>query len=299
MKYHCFTCDVFTDKRFCGNQLAVLPHADGLSDAEMQTIAREFNFSETAFVFPPQEGCTRKVRIFTPTTEVPFAGHPNIGTAFVLAEIGELEGEDLPESICFEEKAGLVHIRIFQNPNNPRQFELKAPETLTASPFEAVATIADALSLNLDQIIEKHHPPSSASVGLPFLIVEVQDTPALADIQVNLESFLALLEQGSPPYIFVYTQNTGQADMQARMFAPLDGITEDPATGSANCALAALLAQHSELSSGDFSWQVLQGLEMGRPSQLRVRAKKENGSVTGSWVAGSCVMVAEGFIESQ
>jgi len=299
MKYHYFTCDVFTDKRFSGNQLAVLPHADGLSDGEMQTIAREFNFSESAFVFPPEKGHTRKVRIFTPTTEVPFAGHPNIGTAFVLAETGELGGEDVPESICFEEKAGLVPISILQNPNGPRQFELEAPETLTARPFKAVLTIADALSLNLNQIIEKHHPPSSASVGLPFLIVEVQDTSALADIQINLESFSALLEQGSPPYIFVYTQNTDQAGIQARMFAPLDGITEDPATGSANCALAALLAQHSELSNGDFSWQVLQGLEMGRPSRLQVRAKKENGSVTGSWVAGSCVMVAEGFIESR
>jgi len=298
MKYRYFTCDVFTDKRFCGNQLAVLPHADGLSDAGMQAIAREFNFSETAFVFPPEEGCTRKVRIFTPTTEVPFAGHPNIGTAFVLTETGELGGEDVAESICFEEKAGLVPIRILQNPSSPRQFELKAPETLTARPFKAVSTIADALSLNLNQIIEEHHPPSSASVGLPFLIVEVHDTSALADIQVNLESFNNLLNQGSPPYIFVYTQNTGEADIQARMFAPLDGITEDPATGSANCALAALLAQHSELPSGDFSWQVLQGLEMGRPSRLRVRATKENGSVIGSWVAGSCVMVAEGFIES-
>ena len=109
MKYRYFTCDVFTDKRFRGNQLAVLPHADGLSDGEMQTIAREFNFSESAFVFPPENGHTRKVRIFTPTTEVPFAGHPNIGTAFVLAETGELDGEDLPESICFEEKAGQMY----------------------------------------------------------------------------------------------------------------------------------------------------------------------------------------------
>ena len=297
MKYRYFTCDVFTEKRFCGNQLAVLPHADGLSDSEMQTIAREFNFSETAFVFPPEKGHTRKVRIFTPTTEVPFAGHPNIGTAFVLTETGELGG-DIPESICFEEKAGLVPIEISENPSGQRQFELKAPESLTARPFKAASTIADALSLNLDQIIEKHHPPSSASVGLPFLIVELQDTPALADIQVNLESFNNLLNQGSPPYIFVYTQNTHRVDIQARMFAPLDGIMEDPATGSANCALAALLAHYSELSSGDFSWQVLQGLEMGRPSQLRIRAKKENGSVTGSWVAGSCVMVAEGFIET-
>ena len=135
-------------------------------------------------------------------------------------------------------------------------------------------------------------------MGLPFLIVELLNTSALADIQINPESFNNLLAEGSPPYILVYTQNTSNADLQARMFAPLDGITEDPATGSANCALAALLAQYSDLTSGDFCWEVLQGLEMGRPSRLKIRAQKENGSVIGSWVAGTCVMVAEGLIET-
>jgi trans-2,3-dihydro-3-hydroxyanthranilate isomerase len=298
MKYRYFICDVFTDTRFNGNQLAVLPEATGLSDAEMQKLAREFNFSETAFVFPAEMGHTRKVRIFTPTTEVPFAGHPNIGTAFVLTETGELGSNIVHESICFEEEAGLVPINISQKPSGQRQFELKAPESLTACPFKAVSTIADALSLNMNQIIEENHPPSAASVGLPFLIVELLNTSALADIQINTESFNNLLDEGSPPYILVYTQNTSNADLQARMFAPLDGITEDPATGSANCALAALLAQYSDLTSGDFCWEVVQGLEMGRPSRLRIRARKEYGSVTGSWVAGTCVMMAEGFIES-
>lgn len=298
MKYHYLVCDVFTDTRFSGNQLAVLPDAAGLSETQMQQIAREFNFSETAFVFPAQQGQTRMVRIFTPTTEVPFAGHPNIGTAFVLTETGELGSDIVHESICFEEKAGLVPINISQQPGGQRQFELKAPESLTACPFKAVSTIADALSLNINQIIEKNHPPSAASVGLPFLIVELLNTSALADIQINTESFNYLLDEGSPPYILVYTQNTSNADLQARMFAPLDGITEDPATGSANCALAALLAHYSHLSNGDFCWEVVQGLEMGRPSRLKVRAQKENGSVTGSWVAGTCVMVAEGLLES-
>ena len=298
MKYRYLVCDVFTDTRFNGNQLAVLPDAAGLSETQMQQIAREFNFSETAFVFPAEQGQTRKVRIFTPTTEVPFAGHPNIGTAFVLTETGGLGSGIVPESVCFEEKAGLVPINISQKPSGQRQFELKAPESLTACPFKAVSTIADALSLNINQIIEKNHPPSAASVGLPFLIVELLNTFALADIQINPESFNNLLDEGSPPYILVYTQNTSNADLQARMFAPLDGITEDPATGSANCALAALLAQYSDLTSGDFCWEVLQGLEMGRPSRLKIRAQKENGSVIGSWVAGTCVMVAEGLIET-
>ena len=299
MKYRYLVCDVFSDTRFNGNQLAVLPDAAGLSGSQMQKIAREFNFSETAFVLPPEEGQTRKVRIFTPTTEVPFAGHPNIGTAFVLAETGELGEDALPESICFEEQAGFVPISITQNAQGQRQFELRAPEPLTIHPFKDASVIADALSLDLDQITYRTHPPSAASVGLPFLFVEVMDTSILADIQLNLEAFKRLLDSGSPPYILVYSQETGNADIQARMFAPLDGITEDPATGSANCALAALLAHHSDLSSGELSWEVLQGLEMGRPSRLRVRAQKENGCVTGSWVGGTCVMVAEGVIESE
>jgi len=298
VKYRYLVCDVFTDTRFNGNQLAVLPDAAGLSGSQMQKIAREFNFSETAFVLPPEEGQTRKVRIFTPTTEVPFAGHPNIGTAFVLAEIGALGGETLPESICFEEQAGFVPIEISQNAQGQHEFELRAPEPLTTHPFKDVSVIADALSLERGRMINQTHPPSVASVGLPFLIVEVLDTSTLAGIQLNLEAFKRLLDSGSPPYILVYSQDTGNADIQARMFAPLDGITEDPATGSANCALAALLAHHSDLSSGEFCWEVLQGLEIRRPSRLRVRAQKENGSVTGSWVAGTCVMVAEGLIET-
>ena len=297
MKYHYFICDVFTEQRFGGNQLAVLPDAQKLSDWQMQQIAREFNFSETAFVLPAEAGHTRKVRIFTPTTEIPFAGHPNIGTAFVLAETGAL-GKEIPGTVLFEEKAGLVSIEIQADPGAPTSFELKAPQVLTLQEFPAIGSVAKALSLRENEIVVTTHAPTVASVGLPFLFVEVVDSSVLAQARIDMAGFARLLVEGAVPYVHGYTSKTGSTDIQARVFAPLDGVAEDPATGSANCALAALLSHHRSEGDGEFSWCVFQGIELGRRSVLRIRARKENGCVVASWVGGTCVMVSEGWIDA-
>jgi len=297
VKYHYFICDVFTEQRFGGNQLAVLPDAQKLSDWQMQQIAREFNFSETAFVLPAEAGHTRKVRIFTPTTEIPFAGHPNIGTAFVLAETGAL-GKEIPGTVLFEEKAGLVSIEIQADPGAPTSFELKAPQVLTLQEFPAIGSVAKALSLRENDIVVTTHAPTVASVGLPFLFVEVVDSSVLAQARIDMAGFDRLLVEGAVPYVHVYTSKTGSTDIQARVFAPLDGVAEDPATGSANCALAALLSHHRSERDGEFSWCVFQGIELGRRSVLRIRARKENGCVVASWVGGTCVMVSEGWIDA-
>ena len=297
MKYHYFICDVFTEQRFGGNQLAVLPDAQKLSDWQMQQIAREFNFSETAFVLPAEAGHTRKVRIFTPTTEIPFAGHPNIGTAFVLAETGAL-GKEIPGTVLFEEKAGLVSIEIQVDPGAPTSFELKAPQVLTLQEFPAIGSVAKALSLRENEIVVTTHAPTVASVGLPFLFVEVVDSSVLAQARIDMAGFDRLLVEGAVPYVHVYTSKAGGTDIQARVFAPLDGVVEDPATGSANCALAALLSHHRSERDGEFSWCVFQGIELGRRSVLRIRARKENGCVVASWVGGTCVMVSEGWIDA-
>ncbi len=296
MKYHYFICDVFTEQRFGGNQLAVLPDAQNLSDWQMQQIAREFNFSETAFVLPAETGHTRKVRIFTPTTEIPFAGHPNIGTAFVLAETGAL-GKEIPDTVLFEERAGLVSIEIQANLGCRTSFELKAPQVLTLQKFPAIRSVAKALSLRENEIVVSTHAPTVASVGLPFLFVEVLDLSVLSQARIDMAGFDRLLVEGAVPYVHVYTFKTGSTDIQARVFAPLDGVAEDPATGSANCALAALLSHYRSERDGEFSWCVFQGIELGRPSTLRIRARKENGCVVGSWVGGTCVMVSEGWID--
>ena len=287
---------MFTEQRFGGNQLAVLPDAQKLSDWQMQQVAREFNFSETAFVLPAETGHTRKVRIFAPTTEIPFAGHPNIGTAFVLAETGAL-GKEIPDTVLFEEKAGLVSIEIQANLDSPTSFELKAPQVLTLQEFPAIRSVAKALSLRENEIVVTTHAPTVASVGLPFLFVEVLDLSVLSQVRIDMAGFDRLLVEGAVPYVHVYTPKTGSTDIQARVFAPLDGVAEDPATGSANCALAALLSHYRSERDGEFSWCVFQGIELGRPSALRIRARKENGCVVASWVGGTCVMISEGWID--
>lgn len=293
MRYRYHICDVFTGTLFGGNPLAVLPDARGLGNEQMQRIAREFNFSESTFVFPPEDGGDRRVRIFTPKVEVPFAGHPNIGTAFVLALTGELDGCD---EVVFEEAAGRVPVTVSRDGGRIR-CELAAPETLTLSEPASAELIAAALSLEPEDIVTETHLPQAASVGLPFIMAELPDADTLARARINAEMFDVLVEQGLPPDIHMYVREGGEYDIRARMFAPLDGVPEDPATGSANCALSALLAHYAPEDSGDYRWRILQGAEMGRPSVLEARAEKRDGRVTGSWIGGETVAFAEGWLE--
>ncbi|HKI73501.1 MAG TPA: PhzF family phenazine biosynthesis protein, partial [Pseudomonadales bacterium] len=182
MKYSYYTCDVFTDTRFGGNPLAVVVDAVGLSDVQMQRVAREFNYSETTFVLPPEHGQTRRVRIFTPVEELPFAGHPNIGTAFVLGATG---GSDASR-VVFEEPAGLVGIDMVRESGRVVSCELKAPQALTLGKTAAPADVAHALSLDEADIVTGTHSPITASVGLGFLMVELADRDALARAGINM-----------------------------------------------------------------------------------------------------------------
>lgn len=296
MEFQFYTCDVFTDTRFGGNQLAVLPDARGLTELQLQQIAGEFSFSETTFVFPPQQGGTRQVRIFTPATEVPFAGHPNIGTAFVLASVGELAEFKSSMEIVFEEKAGPVPIVLNKTPDNLIWCELQAPQTVSFGSTASVKTVAAALSLQPEDLVVKNHPPQIASVGLPFLMVELRDLSALERARVNMEGFDKIAAQGIDPLIHIYIKSDDSFDLRARMFAPFDGVPEDPATGSANCALAGLLSHLEKQKSGHFKWRIAQGYEMGRPSLLTARSEKKDGIVTSTWIGGSCVLISQGTI---
>lgn len=296
MKYQFYTCDVFTETRFGGNPLAVLPNAEGLSSQEMQQIAREFNYSESTFVLPSKQGHTRHVRIFTPTQEVPFAGHPNIGTAFTLASIGELGIIDAETNIVFEEEAGLVPVKI-RRADEDLWCELKAPEVLSIGQTISIDLVASALSLSLEDIVTNNHQPQVASVGLPFIIVELKNRTALENARPYIPALEEIHEEGIMPDLHVYTVAKNEFDIRTRMFAPLDGIPEDPATGSANCALVAMLSHYRPESDGEFHWHIAQGVEMGRPSILDARTEKQSGTVTGVWIGGDCKMVTEGYIE--
>ena len=253
-RYRYFTCDVFTDTRFGGNQLAVLPEADGLSTGQMQQIAREFNYSESTFVLPSEAGHDRKVRIFTPPREVPFAGHPNIGTAFVLATMGAFGPLDAPRTVVFEEEAGLVPVAIHKGDDGRIRCELTAPQRLRLGATVPVASLTPALGVEPDAIVTAAHEPVVASVGLPFVIAELKDRAMLERARLDVAGAERLLADGAEVAdVLVYVRSNDDFDIRARMFSPLDGIPEDPATGSANCVLAGLLADLDEAQDGAFA----------------------------------------------
>ncbi len=296
MRYSYFICDVFTESRFGGNPLAVLPEAEGLSAGQMQKIAREFNFSESTFVFPHEDDLSRRVRIFTPATEVPFAGHPNIGTAFVLATHGAFGDMEDSTTVTFEEKAGSVPVVITRQEGGALRCQLAAPERFSLGAKVSAGEVAAALSLNEEDILLITHQPQVASVGLPFLFAEVNSREALARAKADMDGIERLAEVGITPDIYFYTRSDDAFDIRGRMFAPLDGVPEDPATGSACCALAGLLSSLDDLEEGVLEWRIAQGVEMGRPSLLEVSAEKRGGEVQMTRVAGTSVMVSEGTL---
>ena len=296
MKCRYYICDVFTETRFGGNPLAVLSEAVGLSTQQMQQIAREFNFSETTFVFPAKAGNTRHVRIFTPAREIPFAGHPNVGTAFVLASTGEFGEIKSSLTVTFEEESGLVSVAIYESGGKVASCELTAPQSLSFGKILSMELVAAAISIEPKEIVTKTHAPQVASVGLPFIIVELRDRGVLERARISMSGFEALAAQGVMPDVYLYTQVSDGFEIRARMFAPLSGVPEDPATGSANCALAGLLAHCNQQSNGSFTWRIAQGVEMGRPSTLIARAEKKEGVVQATRIGGAAVLVSEGVL---
>jgi trans-2,3-dihydro-3-hydroxyanthranilate isomerase len=302
MRYRFVTCDVFTDRRFGGNPLAVLPEAEGLSAGQMQRIARAFNYSETAFVLPPEAGHTRRVRIFTPVREVPFAGHPNVGTAFVLAASGALGPVDSSFTVTFEEGAGLapVHVRVADG--RITSCELRAPQPFALDRAVSKDLVAAAVSLPVDEVMTEVHEPRFASVGLPFLMAQLRNRAALERLHANVAGFEAIrdvLDESlqTSVHLYLYVRAAEGVDLRARMLAPLHGIAEDPATGSAGCAVVGLLTHHDPAASGGFSFRITQGVEMGRPSRLEGRARKVDGRVEATWIGGACVLVSEGLMQ--
>ena len=306
-RYH--TADVFTEKAFGGNQLAVLPDARGLSDDEMQTIAREFNYSETVFVFPPENPRhTKKVRIFTPGGELPFAGHPTVGAAHILAFIGDIELTGDETEIVFEEGAGPVPVRIRSRDGKPVFCQLSAPRipekgTESYDP----AAIASMLSLgDGDLDVAGRYSIEGVSTGVPFLIVPVRDVETLGRAKLDLAKWAATLGDAWAQDVFLFTEThvsrqrdgiqQGSGEIRARMFAPPMGIAEDPATGSACACLGGYLGWRAATRDGTVRYTVHQGVEMGRPSVLHVEADLAAGAVTSVRVGGASVVIASGTL---
>ena len=298
------TVDVFTAQRFGGNPLAVFPRAEGLTDAQMQAIAREFNLSETTFVLPPADPRNHaRVRIFTPTNEMPFAGHPNVGTGFVLA----CAMDNPPEHLTFEEIAGLVRVHILRGPDKQiTGTRISAPRALSIHDAVSTETAAACASLSVSNFLTTAHPPLVASVGTEFVIAEVATLEALVRATPDIAAFrAAAAKAGAPAHgqtlrfaLLLYVRVGGEATrLRTRMFAPLGGVLEDPATGSANAALAALLTSLAPGEDVALHYEIEQGVEMGRPSLLLASARKTaEGPVTAT-IAGSCVPVMRGTLE--
>ena len=288
------TVDVFTDRRFGGNPLAVFPDARGLSDADMQALAREFNLSETTFVLPPDDPAhTAKVRIFTPAHELGFAGHPNVGTGFVLAQ----QGRDRDGVLLFEEAAGLVEVRIERGGDGAISgATIAAPQPLRLGATLDVEGVASCVGVDAADLAGAAHAPVMASVGLPFLLVELSEA-ALPRAMPDTAAFGRLVRENPTLAgrlnILIYAR--APDGIRARMFAPLEGVPEDPATGSAAAALGALLLSHDDAPS--LSLDIVQGVEMGRPSLLRVGARRDADGIRAS-VGGGCVPMLRGEVLS-
>jgi trans-2,3-dihydro-3-hydroxyanthranilate isomerase len=294
------TVDVFTAEQFSGNPLAVVLNAQGLSTAQMQAIAAEFNLSETTFVLPPKHSAhTAEVRIFTPRYEMPFAGHPNIGTAFVLARAGSSHGRGIAgDQVIFEEKAGLVPITLLKEGAAFSGARLASPKALVVSAELPAELIASACSLSADDIELNNHRPCIASCGAAFILAEVKSRAALARALPRADVFHQEVSKHPTTSILLYTQvEDASIDIRARMFSPQHGIPEDPATGSANVALIGLLAKLRPETDLRLSKRIAQGVEMGRPSLLNAEAVKKDGEVAATYIGGHCVPVMSGTIE--
>jgi trans-2,3-dihydro-3-hydroxyanthranilate isomerase len=289
------TVDVFTDRAFGGNPLAVVLDAGGLSTAQMQAIASEFNYSETTFVLPPRDPANNaQVRIFTVNQEIPFAGHPNVGTAFVLAT----QAAKPLERLLFEEGAGLVPVEILKQDGRVVGAELTAPQSLTKLTQFSAEQAAAVVSLSSADIRTDRHPPQIVSVGLPFLTVELASRDALRRARPDAAAFARTFPCDGSDAVYLYTRDVPAAeacDLQARMFHPgSSGLSEDPATGSATVATAALLAELSGERDAELALRIGQGVDMGRPSLLLTRVRKANGVIASAHVGGACVPMMEG-----
>ncbi|HWB51972.1 MAG TPA: PhzF family phenazine biosynthesis protein [Stellaceae bacterium] len=299
MELEFVTVDVFTDRRFGGNPLAVIPHAEGLAAAQMQAIANEFNLSETTFVLPPKEaGHTAEVRIFTPQYEMPFAGHPNVGTGFVVACRGEIYGRPVGDPIVFAEQAGLVPIEVLRDGGAIVGARLTAPQRLQRGAPVAPETVAAACSLVPEDIDIGRHEPCVAGCGTAFIFAEVKSREALAKARPRGDVFARHFPVDGATGIHLYWRDSADGtDIRARMFAPLHGVPEDPATGSANVALVGLLASLLPAPQLTLRLRIAQGVEMGRPSLLDALAEKRGGAVVETRIGGRCIPVMTGRIE--
>ncbi|MGI9406091.1 MAG: PhzF family phenazine biosynthesis protein [Hyphomicrobiaceae bacterium] len=296
LKFH--TLDVFTDTRFGGNPLGVVLDADGLDDAQMQTIAREFNLSETVFVRAPKtEGHRANIRIFTPASELPFAGHPTVGTACLLAE---LDGDAPERVLVLEEGVGDVRCAVTQAAGQPTAATFDLPKLpVPHDHMPPLDQIATAHGLEPPDIGFANHVPSGYDAGIPYLMIPVRDRATIERVRLNTAAWADAFSSTTTGSSYLYCPECVRDDSayHARMFAPDAGIPEDPATGSAVACFAGTIMQFDAPGDGARTFVIEQGFEMGRPSIINLELTVEGGALAGARIGGNAVRVTEGMLE--
>ncbi|MDT7604829.1 MAG: trans-2,3-dihydro-3-hydroxyanthranilate isomerase [Acidobacteriota bacterium] len=304
LRYH--LVDVFTDRQFGGNPLAVFTDGTGLSTETMQSIAKEMNLSETTFVLPPEDAANNfRVRIFTPTSELPMAGHPTVGTTHVLArermiESSTRENAQGTTTIRLEEGVGMIPVEIEWRNGAPDFIEMTQPSPDFGPRFDDAAALAEMLSLDRSAV-DTRFPPEVVSCGVPFLFVPLRSLAEVRACRVRIDLMEKWLGGFASKDVFVFTTGTEFAGsgVHSRMFAPLDGIPEDPATGGASGPLGCYLVRHNVIASdAELDITSEQGIEMGRPSFIRIRIRHDGSEkITRVRVGGRCRYMGGGHLE--
>jgi trans-2,3-dihydro-3-hydroxyanthranilate isomerase len=304
-KLHYHLVDVFTDRPFGGNQLAVFSDGRDLSPQVMQQLAKELNLSETTFVLPPQDpGNDFWVRIFTPAVEMPMAGHPTVGTAFVLGREKLIEQAGPETTIRFEEGVGVIPVRVQWQNGQPALIRMSQPLPEFGPEFPDRQLIAKMLSLEPDEL-DPDFPLQVVSCGVPFLFVPLRNLAAIRRARLRLDLWEKQLKNFASPHLFLLTTETEleNSTVHCRMFAPALGIAEDPATGAASGPLGCYLVKYdrrpqtADRRNKRLSFISEQGFEMGRPSLIHIEIEQENDQITGVTVGGRCVFMGEGYFE--
>ncbi|MGQ0666692.1 MAG: PhzF family phenazine biosynthesis protein [Nitrospiraceae bacterium] len=299
-----YQADVFTSQPFGGNPVAVIPDAQGLSDDQLQQIAREMNLSETVFVFPPTDpAAVARLRIFTPTQEIPFAGHPVVGAFFILAELGIVPVKESVTRVMQECNIGLFPVELQADEGQVDQVVMTQPRPEFLGPVEEtddLYKVAMALGLSKHVIADTKWPVEIVSTGFPVLIVPVRTLTAVRSIVPDPSAIVELSRRFGVNGVMVFTTVTVEpfATVHARMFAPSIGIPEDPATGSAGGALGAYLVQNGVVEVAPTTEIIIeQGYEIERPSRILVQVESDDDMIQSVKVGGQCVMVAEGTLK--
>ena len=298
---HYCLVDVFTNQPFGGNQLAVFPDARGLTPEIMQALAKELNLSESAFVFPAQDAASDyRVRFFTPAVELPMAGHPTVGTAFVLAYEGMIQLVEPETTITFEEGVGVVPVTFSVREGHLHLIQMRQPLPTFGPVFTDREAIAQMLSLD-PALLDVALPLEVVSCGVPFLFVPIKSLEAIRAIRFRLNIWERVLRDFAAPHVFVFTQEVIHPDstVHSRMFAPAMGIAEDPATGAASGPLGCYLVRHGLVQparTGSSQMVSEQGFELGRPSLVQVKIELEGQHITDVSIGGQCTFMGKGWI---